>query len=197
MTVVPESLPAAPVSTNLPLGGKGLSVPCSEMITRSFDAAVLPDAKPVVAPGTASARIAVVAARMLTAPPGNVLFRADRLPDMASPLVLPKQAFGLHPSRLTLSQIKPSDGRGRGHVALLLVPETRVQTAKGSWPALRKVAANVQPVRPVLVIEQELSLEGLGLLGQRLEASGLPYRRLQLWREDLDGLSLDPPSGRV
>ena len=41
---------------------------------------------------------------------------------------------------------------------------------------------------PVLVIEQELSLEGLGFLGGRLEASGLPYRRLQLWRENLDGL---------
>ena len=44
------------------------------------------------------------------------------------------------------------------------------------------------PMRPVLVIEQELSLEGLGFLGERLEASGLPYRRLQLWREDLDGV---------
>jgi GMP synthase (glutamine-hydrolysing) len=46
----------------------------------------------------------------------------------------------------------------------------------------------VRRVRPVLVIEQELALEGLGFLGERLEASGLPYRRLQLWREDLGGL---------
>jgi GMP synthase (glutamine-hydrolysing) len=43
-------------------------------------------------------------------------------------------------------------------------------------------------MRPVLVIEQERSLEGLGLLGERLDASGLPYRRLQMWRERIDGL---------
>jgi len=46
----------------------------------------------------------------------------------------------------------------------------------------------VRRVRPVLLIEQELSLEGLGFLGERLETSGLPYRRLQLWQEGLDGL---------
>lgn len=46
----------------------------------------------------------------------------------------------------------------------------------------------MRQVRPALLIEQELSLEGLGFLGERLEASGLPYRRLQLWREELDGL---------
>ena len=43
-------------------------------------------------------------------------------------------------------------------------------------------------MRPVLVIEQERSLEGLGLLGERLEVSKLPYRRLQMWRERIDGL---------
>ena len=43
-------------------------------------------------------------------------------------------------------------------------------------------------MRPVLVVEQEPSLEGLGLLGARLDASGLPYRRLQTWREDFDGV---------
>ncbi len=43
-------------------------------------------------------------------------------------------------------------------------------------------------MRPVLVIEQEPSLEGLGLLGERLEASGLPYRRMQTWREGFDGV---------
>ena len=41
---------------------------------------------------------------------------------------------------------------------------------------------------PVLLIEQEPALEGLGFLGERLAASGLPYRRLQLWQEGLDGL---------
>jgi GMP synthase (glutamine-hydrolysing) len=43
-------------------------------------------------------------------------------------------------------------------------------------------------VKPVLVIEQEYSLRGLGLLGERLEASGLPYRSLRAWDERLDGL---------
>jgi GMP synthase (glutamine-hydrolysing) len=43
-------------------------------------------------------------------------------------------------------------------------------------------------VRPVLVIEQEPSLEGLGLLGERLDVSGLPYRRLKVWRDGVDGL---------
>lgn len=43
-------------------------------------------------------------------------------------------------------------------------------------------------MRPILVIEQERSLEGLGLLGERLDASGLPSRRLRAWDEALDGL---------
>jgi GMP synthase (glutamine-hydrolysing) len=43
-------------------------------------------------------------------------------------------------------------------------------------------------VEPILVIEQERSLEGLGLLGERLDASGLPYRRFAAWNERLDGL---------
>ena len=43
-------------------------------------------------------------------------------------------------------------------------------------------------MRPILVIEQECSLEGLGLLGERLDASGLPYRRLRAWDERLDRL---------
>jgi GMP synthase (glutamine-hydrolysing) len=44
-------------------------------------------------------------------------------------------------------------------------------------------------VKPVLVIEQEYSLRGLGLLGERLEASGLPYRSLQAWDERVEGLA--------
>jgi GMP synthase (glutamine-hydrolysing) len=43
-------------------------------------------------------------------------------------------------------------------------------------------------MRPILVIEQERSLEGLGLLGDRLDRSGLPYRRLQIWETGLDGI---------
>jgi GMP synthase (glutamine-hydrolysing) len=43
-------------------------------------------------------------------------------------------------------------------------------------------------VKPILVIEQQHSLRGLGLLGERLESSGLPYRRLQPWRDPVDGL---------
>jgi len=43
-------------------------------------------------------------------------------------------------------------------------------------------------VRPVLVIEQEERLEGLGFLAGRLESSGLPYRRLQTWKEDVSGV---------
>jgi GMP synthase (glutamine-hydrolysing) len=43
-------------------------------------------------------------------------------------------------------------------------------------------------MQPVLVIEQEHSLRGLGLLGDRLDASGLPYRQLRGWDERLDDL---------
>jgi GMP synthase-like glutamine amidotransferase len=43
-------------------------------------------------------------------------------------------------------------------------------------------------MKPVLVIEQEYSLRGLGLLGERLDASGLPYRRLGVWQESVRGL---------
>jgi GMP synthase (glutamine-hydrolysing) len=43
-------------------------------------------------------------------------------------------------------------------------------------------------VRPILVIEQERTLEGLGFLGERLEASGLPYRRHKTWERGFDGL---------
>jgi GMP synthase (glutamine-hydrolysing) len=43
-------------------------------------------------------------------------------------------------------------------------------------------------VKPILVIEQEYSLRGLGLLGERLEASGLPYRSLRAWDERIDGV---------
>jgi len=43
-------------------------------------------------------------------------------------------------------------------------------------------------VKPVLVIEQDYSLRGLGLLGERLDASGLPYRSLGAWEGRIDGL---------
>ena len=44
-------------------------------------------------------------------------------------------------------------------------------------------------MKPILVIEQEYSLRGLGLLGERLDASGLPYRSLRAWEEPLDDVS--------
>jgi GMP synthase-like glutamine amidotransferase len=43
-------------------------------------------------------------------------------------------------------------------------------------------------VKPILVIEQEYSLRGIGLLGERLDASGLPYRRFRAWEEPIDEL---------
>jgi GMP synthase (glutamine-hydrolysing) len=45
-------------------------------------------------------------------------------------------------------------------------------------------------MKPILVIEQEYSLRGLGLLGERLDVSGLPYRDLPAWEERMD--ELDP-----
>src|SRR2546429_21900 len=44
-------------------------------------------------------------------------------------------------------------------------------------------------VKPILLIEQEYSLRGLGLLGERLDASGLAYRRLRAWDERIDELA--------
>jgi GMP synthase (glutamine-hydrolysing) len=46
-------------------------------------------------------------------------------------------------------------------------------------------------VKPILVIEQEHSLRGLGLLGERLEVSGLPYRSLRAWDEPIEDVDLD------
>jgi GMP synthase (glutamine-hydrolysing) len=45
-------------------------------------------------------------------------------------------------------------------------------------------------MKPILVIEQEYSLRGLGLLGERLDVSGLPYSRLGVWQESVH--DLDP-----
>jgi GMP synthase-like glutamine amidotransferase len=42
--------------------------------------------------------------------------------------------------------------------------------------------------RPVLVIENDPNLEGTGRLGEALERSGLPWRRLQAWLEDVGSL---------
>ena len=41
-------------------------------------------------------------------------------------------------------------------------------------------------MKPILVIEQEYTLRGLGLLGERLDASGLPYQRLGAWDGRVD-----------
>jgi GMP synthase (glutamine-hydrolysing) len=43
-------------------------------------------------------------------------------------------------------------------------------------------------VKPILVIEQDELLPGVGLLGERLTELGVPFRRLQTWNEDLAGL---------
>lgn len=56
-------------------------------------------------------------------------------------------------------------------------------------PSLRPVP--YARMRPILVIEQEWRLEGAGLLGKRLTASGVPFRRLQMWRQDGADLRLD------
>jgi GMP synthase (glutamine-hydrolysing) len=49
-------------------------------------------------------------------------------------------------------------------------------------------SSTVITMKPILVIEQEYSLRGIGLLGDRLDASGLPYRRLRAWDERIDQL---------
>jgi len=43
-------------------------------------------------------------------------------------------------------------------------------------------------MKPILVVEQEYSLRGLGLLGERLAFSGLSYRRLGAGNEAIEGL---------
>jgi GMP synthase-like glutamine amidotransferase len=45
-------------------------------------------------------------------------------------------------------------------------------------------------MKSILVIEQEYSLRGLGLLGERLDASRRPYRSLRAWEESMD--AVDP-----
>jgi GMP synthase (glutamine-hydrolysing) len=45
-------------------------------------------------------------------------------------------------------------------------------------------------MKPILVIEQDYSLRGLGLLGERLDASGLPYRSLRTWDESVDAVDV-------
>jgi GMP synthase-like glutamine amidotransferase len=52
-------------------------------------------------------------------------------------------------------------------------------------------------MRPILVIEQEWRLAGLGLLGQRFEALGLPVRRVQAWRHDIADVRLEDYSAVV
>ena len=43
-------------------------------------------------------------------------------------------------------------------------------------------------MKPIIVIEQEHSLRGVGLLGARLDASGRPYRILGAWEEPVEEL---------
>jgi GMP synthase-like glutamine amidotransferase len=45
-------------------------------------------------------------------------------------------------------------------------------------------------MKPILVIEQEYSLRGLGLLGDRLDASGVPYRSLRAWEERIEDVDI-------
>ena len=47
------------------------------------------------------------------------------------------------------------------------------------------------------MIEQEWRLEGLGLLGQRLEARGIPYRRFRTWEHAFAEIALREWSGIV
>jgi GMP synthase (glutamine-hydrolysing) len=50
------------------------------------------------------------------------------------------------------------------------------------------IGYGLETMKPILVIEQEYSLRGLGLLGERLDASGLEYRSLRAWEERIDEL---------
>lgn len=43
-------------------------------------------------------------------------------------------------------------------------------------------------MKPLLVIEQDELLPGLGLLGERIAALRVPLRRVRTWRDDLSGL---------
>jgi len=52
-------------------------------------------------------------------------------------------------------------------------------------------------MRPVLVIEQEWRLAGLGLLGKRLDVLGLPVRRVQAWAHDVGEVRLSEYSAVV
>ena len=52
-------------------------------------------------------------------------------------------------------------------------------------------------MRPILVIEQEESLRGLGLLGERLRARDVPHVAAQAWRDDLGALRAGDFSGIV
>jgi GMP synthase (glutamine-hydrolysing) len=52
-------------------------------------------------------------------------------------------------------------------------------------------------MKPLLALEQDAKLPGLGLLEERLGAAGLPTRRICLWEEELDGLRAGDWSGIV
>jgi GMP synthase (glutamine-hydrolysing) len=50
-------------------------------------------------------------------------------------------------------------------------------------------------MKPILAIEQDARLPGLGLLGDRLQALGLPVRRVRAWEEELSALRATDYSG--
>jgi GMP synthase-like glutamine amidotransferase len=50
-------------------------------------------------------------------------------------------------------------------------------------------------MKPILVIEQDPQLEGSGLLGERLAALELPFRSLQVWKEELADVRVRDYSG--
>ena len=51
--------------------------------------------------------------------------------------------------------------------------------------------------RPVLVVENDPKLEGIGRLGEALERSGLPWRQTQAWHEDVGALDASDYSAIV
>ena len=65
------------------------------------------------------------------------------------------------------------------------LPSAATSFLRASGRLYTAVSTTFSRVKPILVIEQEHSLEGLGLLGDRLDASGLPYRQFAAWEERL------------
>ena len=73
-----------------------------------------------------------------------------------------------------------ASGRTDGRVLVVVAIGFRSPFAARVRARLYSAVSTTFPrMQPVLVIEQEHSLRGLGLLGDRLDASGLPYRQLR------------------